>query len=291
MERLGQQVLAHARIAGEQHVDRRIDRRAEHLDHLLHRLRLADHQVGIERQVLLPRMAGQDRLVPADVVHQAEHQQVAQGAEREDRRPLLGREAREGGDQRVAAVERDEGVMEDPGRRLAQHAEERALLRDAPRAARAPLPLALLQDLAEQRLAARQPRRIGGHHQLERGPLQLPHQQEHGAAAEVRQHLVDQRLRGGPALGVAEHPLAHAVQMADHPDRRDHRRPIHPLLLDRRAAAPSPAPGRRPRPAASRRPAGSRPAPRARPPAPCGRSPAAPCASRGPRSAATCRRT
>ncbi len=183
---------------------------------------------GIERQVLLPRMARQDRLVPADVVHQAQHQQVAEGAERGDRRPLLGREAREGGGQRVGAVERDEGVIEDPGRRLPELAQERAPL------IRAAGGLAVLHHLAEQRLAARQPPRVRGHHQLESGPLQLPHQQEDGAAAEVRQHLVQQRLRGRAALGVAEHPLADPVQVLDHPERGDRRRPVRLLLLHRR---------------------------------------------------------
>ena len=57
----------------------RIDREPELLDDLLHRQRLAHHQVGVERQVLLPRVARQDRLVPPDVMHQPEHQQVARG--------------------------------------------------------------------------------------------------------------------------------------------------------------------------------------------------------------------
>ena len=56
----------------------------------------------------------------------------------------------------------------------------------------------------------------------------LPQEEEEGAAAEVRQHLLDQGLGGGAALGVGEHPLADPVQVLDHPLRGDPRRPDAP---------------------------------------------------------------
>src|SRR6185312_12220456 len=78
---------------------------------------------------------------------------------------------------------------------------------------------------SKQRLAARQPRLVGRHHQLDAGVLLVAKQQEKGAASEIAQHLLDQGLRGGAALRVGQHPLADPVEVLDHPLRSNARRP------------------------------------------------------------------
>jgi hypothetical protein len=119
-------------------------------------------------------------------------------------------------------------VVADPGRLAGQRAGEGAA------------PLLFLagcapgRELVHQLLARRQPQRVAGDRELHAGLFYLPEQQEEHAAAEIGQHVGDQGLRRGPALGVGQHPVADAGKVVDHPLRGDPRWPGGGLLLEGR---------------------------------------------------------
>jgi hypothetical protein len=137
-------------------------------------------------------------------VDEAEDQQMGERSQGGDRRPGVGHEVGKGGHQRIGAVQGAERVVADPGPLTGELAVERSLLRAVPR-------LLVGSQLVHQRFAARQPRRIARHDQLDAGLLALAEEQEEDAAAEVGEHLGDQLLGGGAALGVGKHPFADAA--------------------------------------------------------------------------------
>ena len=190
MQGAGEKVLAHTRLTREQHVDGRVDRGPELLHDLLHGQRLAHHEIRVEGQILLPRVARQNGLVPPDVVNQSQHHEVAESVQPRHRRPvrLLRPETGKGGHHRVPAVHCTEGEMADPSRRAAQLTVEGAA------GGRTGLGGAAAENLFEQPLAAGQPCLVRRHHQLDAGVLLIPQQQEEGTAPEIQQNLLDQGL-------------------------------------------------------------------------------------------------
>jgi hypothetical protein len=203
-------------LAPEQDVDPGVDRRPQALQDVLHGPGLADHQGRVQGQVLDAPVAGQDRLVAPDVVHQPQGEEVAQGVQGRLRRPLGRVEAAQGAGHEVGALQGAEDPQEDPRRLVAElPLEER-------RAAGPALALGVGTHLLQHLVAGRHPPRLGGgdelHPHLARVGA-LAQEEEEGAAAEVGQQALGERFQGGAALGVGQHPVAVPRQVLDHEGR------------------------------------------------------------------------